>query len=66
VGSSGECSIELKFGFDYDRDNMAIIVPIMLLARPATTSAEVMPEEAFSKRDREEAPSYESVVVDGG
>jgi hypothetical protein len=25
-----------------------------------------MPEEAFSKRDREEAPSYESVVVDGG
>jgi len=45
---------------------MAIIVPITLLARPATTSAEVMLEEAFSKRDREEAPSHESVVVDGG
>ena len=61
----GECGIEWKFGFDYG-GNMAIIVPITLLARPATTSAEVMLEEAFSKRDREEAPSYESVVVDGG
>jgi hypothetical protein len=45
---------------------MSIIVPVTLLARPATTSAEVMLEQAFSKRDREEAPSYESVVVDGG
>lgn len=57
--------IELKFGFDVGA-NMAIIVPITILARPATTSAEVMLEEAFLKKDHEEAPSYESVIADGG
>jgi len=56
--------IELKFAFDYG-GNMVIILPITVLARPATASAQAMLKEAFSKRDHEEAPSYELVVVDG-
>jgi hypothetical protein len=55
--------LQLKLGFDFG-GSILITVPITILARPSTHSAEAKLEEAFS-RDEEQSPSYESIADRG-